>query len=168
MEYRKSAHSVIRCAVIAALVVVSLPAWPVAADDDDLPPVPADQRRDPDDGADVDSPASRIHAAQKAREHTGSNKILIVDAPPGEVVSHFIVEGSDSTLWTDSGEPNGLLAGTLTATADGKPLEFFVPVSDTTEGEHVKVNNFFAWTEAGGWRLLDSVIATPSSGDTVL
>lgn len=151
---------------VAAALSVGL-ASPVFAEHDDAPPpLPASERLDPDTG-DVDPVARRIRLLEEARQHTGSNKVLFTSLAPGQVVSQYILEGSDTSAWNEMGEPNGLLAGSQIALADGKPIQFFAPVSDATEGSAAKVNNFFTWSEAEGWQLLDSVIATPSKFDRV-
>ena len=152
--------------VVAVALSVGL-ASPVFAEHDDAPPpLPASERLDPDTG-DVDPVARRIRLLEEARRHTGINKVLFASLAPGQVVSQYILEGSDTPTWNDMGEPYGLLAGSQMASADGKPVEFFAPVSDTTEGSAAKVNNFFTWSETDGWQLLDSVIAIPSKVDRV-
>lgn len=138
---------------------------PVSANHGDaVPPLPASERLDPDAG-DVDPIQRRIRILERAREHTGTNKVLFTSLTSGQIVSQYVLEGSDTSAWNNLGEPNGQLAGIQVAPADGKPLEFFTPVSDATEGPATKVNNFFTWTEEGGWQLIRSVIATPSTLD---
>ena len=152
--------------VVAATLFVGL-ASPVFADHDDAPPpLPASERLDPDTG-DVDPVARRISLLEEARQHTGTNKVLFYSLAPGEVVSQYILEGSRTPTWNDMSEPNGRYAGSQVAPLDGKPLEFFAPVSDATDGSAAKVNNFFTWSEAGGWQIIDSLIATPSKMDRV-
>ena len=154
---------------VALFVGVASPAF-AAHDNENPAALPASEWYDPDDapGGNVDPVDRRISLLATAREHTGDNKILISGLAAGQVVSQYIVEGTDTATWNDMGEPNGMYAGSQTAPLDGKPREFFAPTSGTTEGPGVKVSNFFAWSETGGWELLSSVIASPSSSDTEL
>lgn len=159
---------VLSLALSLALFVGS--AMPASADHDDAPPaLPANERLDPDDtpGFDVDPAARRIELLQIARQHTGENKVLFSGIGPNQVVAHYVVEGTGTPLFNEWGMPNGLLAGSQPGTADGKPVEFFASVSDTSEGAAAKVHNFFLWTEQDGWTLLESVIAVPSTTDKV-
>ena len=152
---------------VALFLGVASPAF-AAHDNENPPALPASEWYDPDDapGGDVDPVDRRINLLERARQHTGDNKILFSTIGAGQVVSQYIVEGTDTPTWNDMGEPNGMYAGSQIAPLDGKPLEFFAPTSDTTEGPGTKVSNFYAWSETGGWELLSSVIATPSSTDS--
>jgi hypothetical protein len=151
---------------VALFLGVASPAF-AAHENENPAALPASDWLDPDTG-DVDPVAARIKALDRATEHTGDNKILVSGQPAGQTVSHYIVEGTDTPMWDDFGAPNGLYAGSQLASADGEPMEFFAPTSDTTEGPGVKVSNFFSWSETGGYELLSSVIASPSSSDTGL
>jgi hypothetical protein len=151
---------------VALFLGVASPAF-ATHDNENPAALPASEWLDPDTG-DVDPVAARIKLLDRATEHTGDNKILVSNMAPGQIVAQYIVEGTDTPMWDDFGNPNGLYAGSQTAPADGKPLEFFAPTSDTTEGPGVKVSNFYTWSETGGWELESSVIATPSSSDTGL
>ena len=142
-------------------------AAPASADHDDAPPaLPASERLDPDTpGGDVDPVDRRISLLEIARQHTGENKVLFSAVAPSQVVAQYIVEGTNMPLFKDNGEPSGVFAGSKPGSLDGKPLEFYAPVSDTSQGAAAKVSNFFLWTEKDGWTLLDSVSATPSIVD---
>jgi hypothetical protein len=172
MTSTKSLNSFLVLGLVVAVALflgVASPAF-AAHENENPPALPASEWYDPDDapGGDVDPVARRIELLETAREHTGDNKILVSGQPAGQTVSQYIVEGTDTPMWDDFGAPNGLYAGSQIASADGKPMEFFAPTSDTTEGPGVKVSNFFSWSEMDGYELLSSVIASPSSSDTEL
>ena len=154
---------------VALFLGVASPAF-AAHENENPPALPASEWYDPDDapGGDVDPVDRRIALLERAREHTGDNKILFSALAPGQIVSQYIVEGTDTPMWDDMGNPSGQFAGSQTVPADGKPLEFFAPTSDTTEGPAVKVSYFYTWSENGGWDPLNAVIASPSSTDTEL
>ena len=163
MNTRKFLNGFLVFGLVVAVALFFGVVSPALADHNENPPATFD----PVTG-DPDEEAARLEARAELREYTGTNKILISTIGAGQVVSQYIVEGTDTPTWNDMGEPNGMYAGSQTAPLDGKPLEFFAPTSDTTEGPGTKVSNFYAWSETGGWELLSSVIASPSSTDTEL
>ena len=170
MNSRKFANGFLMFGLVVAVALflgVASPAF-AAYENENPPALPASEWFDPDDapGGDVDPVDRRIGLLERAREHTRDNKILFSALGAGQVVSQYIVEGTDTPMWDDMGQPSGLYAGSQTAPLDGKPLEFFAPTSDVTEGPAAKVSDFYTWSEADGWKLLRSVVATPSSMDT--
>lgn len=134
--------------VVLSVAVLVSPAMPALA-------------RDPAN-FDPDRADHRISQAARDRDGTGTEKLLLPAVSADTVISLYIVEGSETPTWTAEGLPNGTFAGFQAGLGDGKPMEVFVPVSDTTSGPKAKVSNIFSWTGAEGFKLLDSVIMTPN------
>ena len=111
---------------------------------------------------DPDRADHRISQASRDAQTTGTEKMLIPNIAANQTVALYVVEGSQTPAWNGSGEPNGTFAGAQQGSADGKSLEFFLPVSGTSSGPGAKVNNLFMWSESTGWQLLESVIVTPN------
>jgi len=94
----------------------------------------------------------RIHQANRDRQGTGTEKVLLPSVSAEAVVSLFIVQGSDSPTLNSWGTLNGTFAGAQRGTGDGK-----------SSGPKALASNIFQWTEAGGYSLLDSIIMTPNA-----
>jgi len=116
----------------------------------------------PESTVDNDSADHRIHQASRDAQTTGTEKMLIPNVAADQTVALYVVEGSQTPAWNNAGEPNGTFAGAQRGSADGKPLEFFLPVSATSSGPAAKVSNLFTWSGSTGWQLLQSVITAPS------
>jgi len=110
--------------------------------------------------------STRYHRQTAARQHTGSEKVILYGLTPKDTVSVYVVEGTGKDPVSSKGEPAGMFAGATRGPADNKPLELFVAISESPDGPKAKVSNIFLWNEKGGWQLMDSIIPVPDSQDT--
>lgn len=94
------------------------------------------------------------------------HKILILGVLPGQVVSVYGVDGSDTPVFNNQGVPNGQFAGDYLGPQDGKPLEIYIPLSSLAEGPTARQSRFFLWSADGGWQLLASIAPVQSFPDT--
>ena len=94
------------------------------------------------------------------------NKVLIGGLAPGQVVSVYGVDGSDTPVFDAQGQPSGRHAGDYLGPNDGKLLEIYIPLSPVAEGPHARVSRLFLWTPEAGWRLLASLAPLESFPDT--
>lgn len=94
------------------------------------------------------------------------NKVLLVGVLPGQVVSVFGVDGTDTPVYDSRGVPNGQHAGDYLGPVDGKPLEIYIPLSPVAEGPHARVTRLFLWSGEQGWELLASLTPLESFPDT--
>ena len=163
MNTRKFLNGFLVFGLVVAVALFLGVASPAFADHNENPPATFD----PSTG-DPDEEDARLEDRARAVEHTGSNKILISSVAPGQLVTQYIVDGTDTPMWDDFGNPSGLEAGSQAMPLDGKALEFWAPTSDVAEGPAAKVSYFFTWSETSGYTLVRSVIASPSSGDSEL
>ena len=163
MTSTKSLNSFLVLGLVVAVALFLGVASPAFADQNESPAAKFDA-----DTGDPDEEDARLEDRARMVEYTGTNKILVSGQPAGQMVSQFIVEGTDTPMWDDWGNPSGQLAGSQIAPADGKALEFFAQTSQASEGSAAKVNYFYTWSESNGYQLLRTVVASPASGDSEL
>jgi len=94
------------------------------------------------------------------------HKVLILGVLPGQVVSVYGVDGSDTPVFNTQGVPSGQFAGDYLGPQDGKPLEIYIPLSPLAEGPTARQSRFFLWSANGGWQLLASIAPVESFPDT--
>lgn len=94
------------------------------------------------------------------------NKVLLYGVAPGQVVTVYGVDGSDTPVFNDQGAPSGQFAGDYLGPQDGKPLEVYIPLSPATEGPTARQSRFFLWSGDRGWRLLAALAPVESFPDT--
>lgn len=131
-------------------------------------PVQIASAHTPDSVLDPTPEDTRIHKDLQARQHTGGDKALLYNVSSNDTVAVFVVEGSDTPVYSDAGIPNGTFLGATRGPGDGKPMELFLPASSVAEGSTAKISNIFLWEDASGWKLIDSIVPMPDSSDSVL
>lgn len=98
-------------------------------------------------------------------QHLG-NKGVLIGLPPGTIVAHFVVKGKDSPLLDGMGVPHGVFMGDIVGSADGKPVEASLIVSDTDDANTATQNRLFIWTEEGGYELLSTLTVLSQQPET--
>ncbi len=94
------------------------------------------------------------------------NKVLIHGTLPGQIITVYGVDGSETPIFDTQGRPSGQHAGDYLAPTDGKLLEIYIPLSPVVEGPHARVSRLFLWSPNDGWTLIASLAPLESFPDT--
>jgi hypothetical protein len=94
------------------------------------------------------------------------HKVLILGLAPGQVVTVYGVDGTETPTFTSLGEPSGQRAGVYVQSPDGKPMEIYVPWSSVAAGPAARQSRFFLWSADQGWKLIGAVTPLEAWPDT--
>ena len=94
------------------------------------------------------------------------HKVLILGLAPGQVVTVYGVDGTETPTFNSLGEPSGQRAGVNVKSTDGKPMEIYVPWSSVAAGPTARQSRFFLWSADRGWKLIGAVTPLEAWPDT--
>jgi hypothetical protein len=94
------------------------------------------------------------------------HKVLILGLAPGQIITVYGVDGSETPTFTSLGEPSGQRAGVYIQSSDGKPMEIYVPWSSVAAGPAARQSRFFLWSADQGWKLIGAVTPLEAWPDT--